>query len=176
MRFPVRRGVLSCLLVVLALMSWTASATAFSGVPVRIGIEVVSRHTATGDGGNAWGGHQPRIVRTGAGVFTAYSVPGGGYLRREWRLAQEGPFGWHVIARGQSGREPPSLVASRDGSLYVVAWPSGLPRLWTITRGLIGWREQSQAVPGRWIRSDWPYGTAAIGRGGTLFVSRTDNF
>lgn len=139
--------------------------------PAMAGPDLVSGRTSTGDGGNAWGGHQPRIVRTARGVFTVYSAPSGrGMLHRNWRLAHQTTAGWRVIASGEAGREPPSLVAAADGTLYVVAWPSGLPRLWTISAEDGGWQVTSQLVPGDWFRSDWAYGTAAISPAGDLYV------
>lgn len=170
------RGVASCMLVALPLAIAAPAVADPADAPFVSDLQVVSTATATGDGGNAWGGHQPRVVRTAAGVFTAYSVPGRDGLHRLWRLAQETPDGWHVIARGASGREPPSLVASPGGALYVVAWPDGLPRLWTVTQQGDGWYVQEESVPGDWIRSDWPYGTAAIGPGGALYVLQSNDF
>ena len=76
-------------------------------------VEIVTADAATGDGGNAWGGHQTRIVHTQDGIFTAYTVAGGGYLNREWHLAERQNDGtWNVIAQGESGREPVNLLAS----------------------------------------------------------------
>lgn len=67
-------------------------------------LEVVTNSAATGDGGNSWGGHQTRIVRTQDGVFTAYTVEGGGYFSREWRLAWRQDDGtWPVVAQGVAG-------------------------------------------------------------------------
>src|SRR5438105_10272972 len=131
MRSPLRLGFTTSALVGL-LMTWlTADLRASVLAPEITRFDVVSTSTATGDGGNAWGGHQPRIVRTRAGTFTAYSVSTGrGVLRRGWRLAQETPSGWRVIAGGKAGREPPALLAGPRGELYVIAWPSGWPRVW----------------------------------------------
>src|SRR3954452_255647 len=137
-------------------------------------VSTVTARAATGDGGNSWGGHQPRIARTRRGVFTAYSVPtAGGPLMRGWRLARRTTTGWHVIARGPAGREPPSLLTRHD-RLYVIAWPGGLPRMWTVTPGPQGWRTHSQSVPGQWIQSDWPYATASISPGGDIAVLQSN--
>ncbi|MBN1558627.1 hypothetical protein JW998_00140, partial [candidate division KSB1 bacterium] len=46
--------------------------------PISVNFEVVCDSAAVGDGGNAWGGHQCRIVRTRYGVFTAFTTEGGG--------------------------------------------------------------------------------------------------
>jgi hypothetical protein len=147
---------------------------ALAGGPAVGDVSVVTTHAATGDGGNSWGGHQPRIVRTTRGVFTAYSVPtGGGPLRRDWRLARHGASGWRVIAAGPAGREPPSLL-TRHGRLYVIAWPGGLPRMWTVAPRANGWRVRSRLVPGPWIRSDWPYATASISASGDIAVLQSN--
>jgi hypothetical protein len=144
-------------------------------VPAITQLSVVARHAATGDGGNSWGGHQPRIVRTALGVFTAYSVASSrGPLHRRWRLVQQTASGWRLIGSGESGREPPSLLAGRDSQLFVVAWPGGLARMWTVTPTAAGWQTHVAAVPGQWIRSDWPYGSAAISPGGDITVVESD--
>src|SRR4051794_34003282 len=99
-----------------------ASPCASAAAPASTRPDLVSGRTAIGDGGNAWGGHQPRIARTARGLFTVYSVPTRrGYLHRRWRLARRTATGWTVIAAGAAGREPPSLVAAPDGALEVVA-------------------------------------------------------
>jgi hypothetical protein len=68
---------------------------------LHLNLEIVTDGAATGDGGNSWGGHQTRIVRTQDGVFTAFTVPGNGYTSREWRLAWRKEDGaWSVIAQG----------------------------------------------------------------------------
>ncbi len=89
-------------------------------------LELVTADAATGNGGNAWGGHQTRIVRPRMGVFTAYTVSGPDEFRREWRLAQRTDQGWRIIAQGPSGTAPVNLLQGPDGRLYIVAWPDGL--------------------------------------------------
>jgi hypothetical protein len=54
--------------------------------------------------------------------------------------------------------------------LFVVAWPGGLPRLWTVVRRSKVWQVSSEPVPGDWFKSDWPYGAAAISPRGDLYV------
>ena len=162
---PALRGTLLAALLALACAATAAAA------PSVERLEVVTARAATGDGGNAWGGHQPRVTVTRDGVFTAYSVDlGRGPLQRGWRLARRSATGWRVIASGRSGREPPSLVARPSGALVVVAWPDGLPRRWTVRRANGRWAVTERAVPGDWVRSDWPYAGAAVDRRGRLSV------
>src|SRR4051812_6646464 len=90
-------GALTAALVCLVLLPERALADR----PAVEDVSVVTARAATGDGGNSWGGHQPRIVRTARGVFTAYSVPTAyGPLNRGWRLARRSSSGWRVIANG----------------------------------------------------------------------------
>jgi len=133
-------------------------------------IEIVSDNTATGDGGNIWGGHQTRIVRTQDGVFTAYTVEGGGYLSREWRLAQrDSESSWKVIAQGVSGREPVNLLASPDGTLYVIGWPKGVGTIWS-GKPQNGRITMSDEIIPNMPQGDWPYSSAGIDANGNLCV------
>jgi hypothetical protein len=43
-------------------------------VPIVERVELVTDQALVGDGGNSWGGHQTRIVRTKDGIFLAYTV------------------------------------------------------------------------------------------------------
>ena len=133
-------------------------------------IETVTDNAVTGDGGNAWGGHQTRIVHTQDGIFTAYTVDGKDDLNREWRLAERQSDGtWPVIAKGKSGREPVNLMASPDGTLNIVGWPNGLATLWS------GKPENSTVImketriPNE-LNGNWPYNSAGIDANGDLCV------
>lgn len=149
-----------------------ATAMAPIALPHVERVEVVANDAATGDGGNVWGGHQTRIVRTAQGLFTVYTVPGTDPLHRQWRLAQRTATGWQVVAQGASGREPANLLAAPDGQLFVIAWPDGLPQLWSShpeqeqATGKLTFT--AQAVPGAWNQSNWPYAAAGISLGGDL--------
>src|SRR5271157_3906318 len=70
-----------------ALPQPTATATPIFHVQ-QTAIEVVTDNAVTGDGGNSWGGHQTRIVHTKDGIFTAYTIGGGGHFEREWQLVE----------------------------------------------------------------------------------------
>ena len=112
----------------------TASGTAVPSPTSAIALErleLVSDATSVGgDGGNAWGGHQTRLVRTSCGLFTAYTVPGTDSFQHEWRLVQQTDDGWQIIAKGPSGRDPVNLLQGSDETIYLVAWPEGLPVIW----------------------------------------------
>jgi hypothetical protein len=98
-----------------------------SDIVRQTSVEVVTAAASTGDGGQAWGGHQTRIVRTVDGVFTAYTANGAGPLAREWRLVQRtDERRWDVIARGTAGKDPVNLLAAPSGTLYVIGWPDGV--------------------------------------------------
>ena len=138
--------------------------------PTSSSLEIVTDKAATGDGGNAWGGHQTRIVRTQDGVFTAYTVEGGGNFDRKWRLAWRQEDGsWPVVAQGDAGKDPVNLLASPDGTLHIIGWPNETGTMWS------GKPEGNQVVmtketiPGV-SHSNWPYGSAGINKDGDLCV------
>jgi len=131
--------------------------------------ELVCDSAAVGDGGNAWGGHQCRIVRTQYGVFTAFTTEGGGYLAREWHVAHRTADGWREIAHGVSGREPVNLLAAPDGSLRVVGWPGGKSTMWTLLPDSAGWRTTQQSINGQ-LQGDWPYNSAGIDAAGNICI------
>ncbi len=134
-------------------------------------LEEVTDRAVTGDGGNAWGGHQCRLVRTAEGLFTAYTVPGetDGRFDRRWELAHRTDAGWEVIASAPSGREPANIMADPDGRLHIIAWPEAEPHHWTISRDADGgWKVADEIIPGGWEKDHWPYNAAGIGPDGTL--------
>lgn len=140
--------------------------------------ELVSDQAVVGDGGNNWGGHQTRIVRTPTGLFTAYTTgvsdPTWPQFRpydgspRSWRLAQRTAGGWKVLAEGKSGREPVNLMAGPDGTLHIIAWPDAKPHLWSGRPhdGAIDMNEVT--IPGNWETSHWPYNSAGISNAGDI--------
>ena len=132
--------------------------------------ELVSEAVSTGDGGNLWGGHQTRIVRTAAGVFTAYTVPGADELNRKWRLVKRDPnSGWQVMAQGESGREPVNFLAAPDGTLYIVGFPAGVGTLWSGKPQGGAITLTSEVIPNL-PNGNWPYGSAGMAANGTLCV------
>ena len=115
-------------------------AAAHEALPRLVRWEIVTDEAARGGGGNAWGGQQPRIVRTKDGLFTTYIVPPEGAdplnlatnkLRKTWRLARRTDDGWKVIAEGDVGRRPAQLLASPDGTLHVIGWPEKMATIWS---------------------------------------------
>jgi hypothetical protein len=131
--------------------------------------EVIATDAAQGDGGNAWGPHKCRIVRTVDGVFTVYTAKGGGHLKREWRLRgrDEVAGKWVQLATGDAGREPPNLLAARDGTLHLFAWPGGQARHWWGKPREGKLDLQSEPVSGL-DAGDWPYSAAGADLCGNL--------
>lgn len=134
-----------------------------------VDLEIVTAKAATGDGGNAWGGHQCRIVRTADGVFTAYTVPGEDPLQREWRLAWRQASGWQVVTEGLAGREPVNLVAGPDGTLHLIAWPGGQAMMWSGKPANGTLQLQRELVFGL-AAGNWPYASAGIDSDGNLVI------
>ena len=132
-------------------------------------IEIVANNTASGDGGNAWGGHQTRIVHTVDGVFTAYTT-GNEYLNRSWQLALREEDGtWKIIATGISGREPVNLLASPDGTLHIIGWPNGIGTMWSGKPQGNQISMNEEIIPGV-ANGDWPYNSAGIDASGDICV------
>lgn len=133
-------------------------------------LEVVTDNAATGDGGNSWGGHQTRIVRTKDGVFTAYTVDGSGYFGKKWQLAWRQEDGtWPVIAEGDGGRDPINLLAAPDGTIYIISWPNQIATVWSgkPENGKIELKQER--IPGL-VETNWPYASAGISENGDLCV------
>ena len=110
--------------------------------------------------GDAWGGNQPRIVRTEDGVFTTYITPGADW-EKQWNLARRNEQGgWDVIAQGGENnlRNPVHLTAEPDGTLHILGWPDGTGKMYS---GSPNDFEQGQfsttSVPGMPTGHYWPY-------------------
>jgi hypothetical protein len=153
--------------------AWALTETGGIALPPTVtssSIEIVTDKAATGDGGNAWGGHQTRIVRTKDGVFTAYTVAGSSYYHKQWQLAwRQEDRSWPVVAEGDAGKDPVNLLASPDGTLHIIGWPDGIGTMWT------GKPEGNQVtmtretIPGV-SQSNWPYSSAGIDQNGDICV------
>jgi hypothetical protein len=124
-------------------------------------LELVTGDAVAGDGGNAWGGHQCRIVRTRDGVFTAWTVAGKDDMSREWRLARRERERWRIVGSGVAGREPVNLLASPDGTVHVIGWPDGKARIWSGKPGGDKVSLRESLVPGL-VEGHWAYGAAGI--------------
>jgi len=152
------------------------SATSLPATPTpepwvrQTNVETVTDNAATTDGGNAWGGHQTRIVHTQDGIFTAYIIEHGNEFHKEWRLAQRQSDGtWLVIAHGPSGLQPVNLLASPDGTLHVIGWPSGVATMWSgkPENGAITMLPES--IPDL-ASGDYAYGSAGTDANGDLCI------
>jgi len=142
-------------------------------VTIHPDLELVTDQAVTGDGGNQWGGHQTRIVRTADGVFTAYTVEGGGHLAREWHLAWRQADGtWLVIDKGGAGREPVNLLASPDGTLHVIGFPNGIATIFSVKLKDGQWGMTQETIPGVSSPTNpyWPYNSAGIDSEGNLCI------
>lgn len=152
------------------LVIYISASTAYAeDTPRVVALETVTEHASTGDGGNAWGGHQCRIVRTADGVFTAYTVSGKNDMNREWRLVWRRDEKWKIIASGLAGREPANLLASPDGTLHLTGWPGGKALRWSGRPHDGKITMQESPVPGL-SDGHWPYGSAGIDKNGRLCV------
>jgi hypothetical protein len=134
--------------------------------------EVITTNAVTGDGGNAWGGHQCRVVRTGKGVFTAYTVGGSDYLQRTFHLVKRTEEGWKELTAEKAGREPVNLMASPDGALHIIAYPEytgthfyGIPEEDTI-------HLNSRIIPALY-HGHHPYNSAGIDSHGNICALST---
>ncbi len=152
---------------------WDFFPSPINNLPILPKLESVTNNASTGDGGNAWGGHQARIVRTQDGVFTAYTIEGNGLFDRKWQLAWRQEDGtWPVIAEGITGKDPVNLLTSPEGTLYIIGWPNGIATIWSgnPTNGQIDMNKES--IPGMPV-TDWPYSSAGIDSSGNLCVLAT---
>ncbi|MFA6133890.1 MAG: hypothetical protein WC869_07755 [Phycisphaerae bacterium] len=161
------KGTLAGVMVLLALTRGLVGQSQ-PATPVIETLELVTDEAMAGDSGNAWGGHQARIVRTDEGVFTAYTAAGG--FDREWRLVKRTDEGWKLIKSDRSGREPVNLLAGPGGTLHIVAWPDKRPTVWTATRANGKYRVPDEVVPGAWEDSHWPYNAAGIDSEGNICI------
>ncbi len=128
---------------------------------------------STDDGGNEWGYHKNRIVRTSDGnLYTVIQAPGTDDLHKEWQLFKRmGDNDWQKINSGVAGREPVNLLAGPQNELYIIGWPGGHPMMWTSTNG--GATFTSQDIPGTWVTNDWPYSAASITPSGDIYLVQT---
>jgi len=136
---------------------------AASVAPYLERLELVTANAgSTADGGNTWGNHKSRIVRTPDGnLYTVVQAPGTDYLHKEWELFKRmGANNWQEINSGVAGREPVNILAGPQNELYIIGWPDGHPIMWTSVDA--GATFTSQAIPGTWVVNNWPYAGASI--------------
>jgi hypothetical protein len=132
-------------------------------------LEVIATNTSNGrlndNAGNGWGGHQTRIVRTNAGVFTTWLT---GDIQRasQWRLGKRGSDGaWGTLAGGIAGREPVNMLAHPNGKIGVIGYPDSVGTLWEgVPQGnAISMVSSTLPIDGN---GDWPYQSAGIDANG----------
>ena len=137
-------------------------------------VALLTSSAATGDAGNSWGGHKTRIVSTSKGdSWTVYQAPGSGYTAHQWVLMHYSAASgaWSQAASGNAGREPANLLRGPDDTIYVIAWPSGLPALWSSADNFAS----QQNIPGSWFQNDWPYAGAGIDSAGNIYLVQTNS-
>lgn len=139
-------------------------------------LEVVTANAGSTDnsnGGNEWGYHKSRIVRTSDGnLYTVIQAPGTDDLHKEWQLFKRmGDNNWQKINSGVAGREPVNILAGPQNELYIIGWPDGHPKMWTSVDG--GKTFTSQGIPGTWVTTDWPYSAASITPSGDIYLVQT---
>jgi len=136
---------------------------------IEIDFEIITMDAFDGDGGNAWGGHQCRIVRTEDGVFTIYNTGGEPIPSREWHLVKRTNHGWKELASGKSGREPVNLLASPDGTLNIIAYPD-------LTGTILSGKPVGESIELSSLKlpavkeGTHPYNSASIDIDGNIFV------
>jgi hypothetical protein len=144
-------------------------------------VEVIATDAAAAHdsvAGDAWGGHQSRVVRNSSGdVYVVYVAESGSVGALEWRVMARGRDGrWSRIGQGSAGREPAHLLLGPRDELYVVAFPDDGPTLSTGRRsraGRITWTQER--VPGDWVRAQRAYGAAGIGPTGRICILRSQS-
>jgi len=137
---------------------------------IDINPEVVTTNALPGgDGGNQWGGHQCRIVRTKDGVFTIYTSGGEDHMKREWHLMQRTTKGWKEIAADKSGREPVNLMVGPDGTLFIIGWPQYRGTMWSGKPVDKDIKLEEENIPAVYSGSH-PYNAAGIDSAGNICV------
>lgn len=157
----------------------------FVAEAATLGVELVELVTAgsvadSANGGNDWGGHTNRVVRTALGVFTVYLLPqtsGDPNTQRRFALAyrHSDGSGWSEIATGVCGRDTPYLLALPSGELWIIAFPNGQLHTWNGTPAASG-TSATITLTGadrlsHWYTPLWAsYYGAGIGSDGSIYV------
>ena len=130
-------------------------------------IEVVTNNAAVF---NPKGGNQTRIVRTRDGVFAVYIIEGSSDDDHKWRLAKRQSNGsWVVIAQGDAGMFPANLLASPEGTLYVIGWSKGIGMMWS-GKPNNGTLVMTSTIIPDVAQGDYPYPSAGIDANGNIRV------
>ena len=114
-----------------------------------------------------WGYHQPLIVRAGDGVYCALLEPYGDGFAQQWSLYERGESGWRRVwssPREGELNQPPSIVADRQGSIHVFAWPDAIFTHWRFEPGPDGAIAAEPVVdtPSSPYNDLWPYAAVAV--------------
>jgi len=120
--------------------------------------------------------YMSRVVHTRDGVFTALLLPGGKTGDKRWQLAWRREDRWVRDPAWQGGSfvEPPNVLAGRDGTIYVIAWPAGRLTIWsgkpengtlTLKHGPV------TGMP----PNNWPYCVAGIDAEDNIVITSSDN-
>ncbi len=115
-----------------------------------------------------WGGHQPRFAKQKDGtmwMLCLVLISGVSF----WELSKRSPVNgrWQVWASGDTYDDVTLLQDSRDGAIYVTAFPAGVWTIFSSRDNFVG------RVP---VKGDWQalpdsarhYGNTAIGEDGTI--------
>jgi len=150
------------------------AATPAATAPAIERVDLLTSSAATGDAGNSWGGHKTRIVSTSKGdSYTVYQAPGSGYTAHQWVVMHYSAASgtWSQAGAGDAGREPANILRGPNDTIYVIAWPGGLPAMWTSADGF----SSQQSIPGNWLQNDWPYAGASIDGAGNIYLVQTNS-
>jgi len=137
-------------------------------------VDLLTSSAATGDAGNSWGSHKTRVVSTSTGdTYTVYQAPGSGYTAHQWVVMHYSAASgsWSQAGSGDAGREPANILRGPDDTIYVIAWPSGLPAMWTSTDNF----GTQHNIPGNWVQNDWPYAGASMDAAGNIYLVQSDS-
>ena len=137
---------------------------------VEVKLEVITSDAlAGGDGGNQWGGHQCRIVRTVDGIFTVYTSGDKDHFERKWHLMKRTANGWVEIAVDKSGREPVNLMTGPRGKLHIIGWADYHGTMWSGKPSPEGIKLAKEQIPVVYSGSH-PYNAAGIDMDGNICV------
>jgi hypothetical protein len=131
--------------------------------PSNIKLELQEVVAAQVDKTNSDNGVEARIIRTGAGVFTAYLG-----ADRQYRLDQRTPAGWITIRTGGTPAEAPQVLRGPDDKAYLLEWYDGSPLVWAASAD--GKVAQVGALWSKFEPLGWHDAAAAISSEGDIYI------
>jgi fibronectin type 3 domain-containing protein len=167
-------AVATCLVLGAGLVQATNKPTHAAAGPSIERLDLLTSSAATGDAGNSWGGHKTRIVSTSKGdTYTVFQGAGSGYTSHQWVVMHYSAASgtWSQAGAGNAGREPANILRGPDDTIYVIAWPGGMPAMWTSADGFAS----QENIPGNWLQNDWPYAGAGIDGAGNIYLIQTNS-